>query len=147
MEQLTFSFPDRKKGYTCTCCGSFVKTYIRRFNSNMSIALLVMYKNRSSGFIKVEDYLLSVQSKRCGDFSYLRHYGLIEKKQGLREDGSSRNGYYRITMKGAMFAENNYKVNEKFIIANNKCEGFTGKMVTIKDTLGTKFNYDELMGN
>lgn len=32
------------------------------------------------------------------------------------------------------------------MILNNKFEGFKGKELFIKDVLGKKFNYDELMG-
>ncbi len=145
--QTQITFPDKMKGYECPCCGQFVKVYCRSFNSNMGVALLVLYRNKEKGFVHLENLLTEQGYKRCGDASYLRHYGLIEAKVGERSDKSPRNGHYKITGRGIMFAEGSLTVQEKFLIFNNKIQGFEGKEVSIKDVLGTKFNYNELMGN
>lgn len=147
LEQTLISFPDASKGYKCSCCGSYVRQYTRKFNSNMGIALKALYDHKVNGFVKVEDFLLANGYKRCGDFSYLTHYRLIERMQGKREDNSNRNGYYRLTSLGIMFCEQKWKVQEKFIIFNNKLIGFEGKEVDIKDILKEKFSFQELMQN
>jgi hypothetical protein len=67
--------------------------------------------------------------------------------QGKREDGSKRNGYYRITGRGLMFAEGKLKVHSRFMIFNNTFQGFKGEEIDVKNALGSKFNYDELMLN
>lgn len=138
---------DIDKGYTCSCCGSYVKRYTRSFNANMAIALLLLYKFNMRGFVKVEDFLIKNGQKRCGDFSYLVHYGFLEKQIGKRDDGSKRNGYYKITGRGIMFCEQKIMAHEKFMILNNRFEGFKGKEIDIRQALGKKFNYDEMMGN
>lgn len=145
--QQELIFPDARKGYSCPCCNSFIKTYARRFNVNMSLALLLMYRKKEKGFIKVEDVLLSEGYKRCGDFTYLRHYSLIEKMEGKRDDNSNRNGFYKITPKGELFAENKMTVQDTFLTFQNKLKGFEGNEISIKQALSIKFNYDELMGN
>lgn len=137
---------DIDKGYICQCCGCFVKRYTRSFNSNMAMCLLLLYKFNERGFVKVEDFLIRNGQKRCGDFSYLVHYGFLEKQVGKREDGSSRNGYYKLTGRGMMFVEGKLTAPEKFMILNNKFEGFKGREITIREALGKAFNYDELMG-
>ncbi len=83
--------------------------------------------------------------KRSGDASYLVHYGLIERMDKKREDGSPRNGMYKITGRGIMFVENKSTVKRTFIIYNNRHEGFEGDEINIKDALGKKFDYRELM--
>lgn len=145
LPQTGFDFPDADKGYKCSCCGQLVKRYFRKFNSNMALALIVLYRHKEKGFIHLENTMKELGYKRCGDASYLRHYRLIEKMEGDREDGSPRNGMYKITGLGIMFAEGRSKVQNTFLIYNNKHEGFEGDEITIQDALGTKFDYRQLM--
>lgn len=136
----------RVKEEKCRCCGHIKRTYTRSFNSNMAMCLIALVKYEINGYIKVEDFLLKQGYERCGDFSYLTHYGFLRKQGGLRDDTSTRTGYYQITSAGIMFAENKITAKEHFIICENRLLGFEGKDIAIKDALGTKFNYSELMG-
>lgn len=149
MTQSTLVFPDSKKGYTCPCCGGYVKTYVRKFNSNMALALGILYRHTMNGnhgkFCHLEDLIIKSGKKRCGDFSYLVHYRFIEKCIGKRPDGSSRNGNYRITPQGMMFVEGKCTAPEKFIMDGGKFRGFDGEYITFSQALGNKFNFDELM--
>ena len=142
--QMALFTENKRTGYTCSCCGQFVKLYSRHFNSGMAIALLTLYKHRDKGFVHLEDLMAANGFKRCGDASYLRHYMLIEPYVAKRNDGSNRNGHYRITGLGIMFAENKIKVQERFLTFNNKCEGFEGKEISIIEALGEKYNYQEM---
>lgn len=144
--QIQFDYPDANKGYKCSCCGSYVKTYRRRLNSNMATCLIALVKHKINGFVKIEDFLLEHGYKRCGDFSYLVHWGFIEKMDVKRNDGSKRNGYYKLTGRGLMFVEGKVNAREKIIIRNNTFGGFDGKEeISIKDALGTKFSFEQLM--
>lgn len=146
LPQADITFPNADKGYNCPCCGSYCKRYYRKFNSNMAVALIFLHQRRKMGFIHLENTMIEAGLKRCGDASYLRHYGLIEPMDKERPDGSKRNGYYRITGRGILFAEDKMVVQQTFIIYNNKFDGFEGCAVGIKDVLGDKFNYNEMMG-
>lgn len=134
------------KGYTCEHCGSFVKLYKRSFNANMAVALLTLYRYAPNMFVKAEDLLIKCGRQRCGDFSYLRHYRFIEPQKATREDGSKRNGYYRITALGIMFCEGKVTAPSNFLIIHNNLKGFGGREINIHEALGKKFNYNELMG-
>ena len=148
MSQITiFDGQLKDKGYYCPCCQQYCKRYTRNFNSNMALVIAALHKRQVFSFVHIERWLQVEGFKRCGDFSYLTHFGLLEKAEGKRDDGSSRNGFYKLTKRGIMFAEGEITVLSKFKIFNNKFEGFEGKEITIKDALGIKFNYDELMGN
>lgn len=147
MNQSTLEFPDADKGYCCKICGSFIKAYHRSFNSNMALALLVLYKSGITDYVHLENLLLDNGYKRCGDFTYLIHYRLIERLKEKREDGSKKNGMYKITSLGIMFIESKGSVKSKFIIQNNKLLGFEGADVYIKDVISKKFNFNELMNN
>lgn len=137
---------DYDKGFICDCCGSYVKRYSRHFNSNMAIALILLYRFNVNGFIKVEDFLIKNGQKRCGDFSYLVHYRFLEKQVGKRYDGSKKNGYYRLTSLGILFVEGKIKAHKRFIMLNGKFMGFEGEEITIQEALGKKFSFNELMG-
>lgn len=145
LPQSSITFPDADKGYNCPHCGGYCKRYYRHFNSNMALALIVLYRNLDKGFVHLENLMKEAGYKRCGDASYLRHYRLIEKKEGKRDDGSPRNGMYKITSAGIMFVEGKTKVKAKYVIYKNKHEGFEGDEINIKDALGKKFDYRELM--
>src|SRR5690242_4933622 len=107
---------DYSKGFRCDACGSFVKEYRRSLNANMSLALICLYKYAKNKFVKVEDLLIEKGYKRCGDFSYAKYYGFIESMKGNREDGSPRNGFYRLTAYGCLFVEGKVTAHSKFKI-------------------------------
>jgi hypothetical protein len=136
---------DFEKGFVCEHCESYVKQYTRSFNANMALCILLLYRFNVRGFIKVEDFLIKNGQKRCGDFSYLIHYKFLERQEGKREDGSKRTGYYRLTSLGILFAEGKIGAKRKFVILHNKLMGFEGDDIYIKEALGKKFSYEELM--
>ena len=138
---------DPIEGYFCECCGMFIKKYFRSFNSNMALALIALYKNKDKGYVHIENTLAEMGYKRCGDASYLQHYKLILPLKEKREDGSPKNGHYKITEYGILFVENKLKVSEKFIMFKGKLEGFSGEYLGIEKALGKKFNYSKLMSN
>ncbi len=150
LEQLTLDMPEQKiknlsEGFICEKCGSYCKEYTRKFNSNMALCLVLLHRHKVNGFVKVEDFLLEHGQKRCGDFSYLVHYGFLEKQKVKREDGSKKNGYYRLTGRAILFLDGKITAAEKFKIYHNTFQGFAGKDITLKEALGVKFNYETLM--
>ncbi len=146
--QNELSFPDRKVGYTCSCCGLFVKEYHRKINASMCVVLLLLYRSGKRDFTHVENWLKEIgKSSLRADYHKLRFYGLIEAKKEQRNDSSNRNGYYKLTGLGLLFCEQKIKVKEVCVIFDNKCQGFDGKEVDIVDALGTKFSYKDLMCN
>jgi len=146
MENITPEFIWKAaKGFTCGHCGQFVKLYRRKLNSNMALTLLLLYRSGKRDFVHIENFMQELGYKRSGDFSYLVHWKFLEKKSGNREDGSTRNGHYKLTGLGIMFAEGKITAREKIMIFNNKFEGFDGGEVDIRTALTEKFNYEELM--
>lgn len=142
-----FETHDKDKGYICPCCGLFVKRYKRPFNCNMALLLIYLYKSGERGWVHVEKFLLERKLPRCGDFPKLCLWKFLEKKHEDRDDGSSRNGYYRLTGQALMFVEGKSTAREYAYIFNNKFEGFAGGEITIREALGKRFNYEELMSS
>lgn len=144
-EQKRVSFPDKDKGYFCGCCGLFVKRYKRHINCNMALALIILYREGIRDFVHLENLMISKGYKRCGDASYLIHWKFLERLKEKRDDGSARNGQYKITSLGLLFVEGKVTGKEYALIFNNNVEEFGGKEITIQEALGKKFNYENLM--
>jgi hypothetical protein len=136
-----------KDGCTCPACGQFVKAYKRSITSAMAVGLILLYKY-SADFVHIENFFKSkndLPSSIRGDISKLCHWGLLEKKPGNREDGSTRNGYYRVTHKGELFVSGHIHVEKYAVLYNQRLLEVEGDYITIKDALGNKFNYEKLM--
>ena len=148
---LEFDFPPNIEstiedvGYNCECCGRFIKRYRRKLNSNMALTLVHLYRADVKDYIHVENFLINLGFQRSGDFHKLVLWGLLDKKKGSRDDGSSRNGYYKLNEKSIDFVLGKSKMQEVADIFNGNFEKFEGKEITIKDALGSKFNYNELI--
>lgn len=139
------------KGAICPCCHQDVKMYPRKLSASMGYVLLLLVKYRkSSPYFHVSEFLdsIGVGTSERADWQKLVVWKLIERPEGkVRQDGSKRVGEYKVTQRGIDFAENNLKVHAKAKIYNGKDYGFEGKQVSIKDVLGSKFNYDDLMND
>jgi len=144
--------PLLEDGAHCPTCGRFGKIYARGITGAMAYALILMAQYREKNgdiYFHVEDYFKSlsgIPSSIRGDFSKLKHWGLIRSKAEQREDGSRRNGFYRITDRGVAFVHGGTTASKHIAIYNEEFLGFLDdKRVTIEQCLGKKFNYQELM--
>jgi hypothetical protein len=154
MPEVIFEFPDKPleegrdkydAGCKCPECGSFLKRYRRKLNSNMAFTLLALYKAGVRDFVHVEKWLLKNNHSRSGDFHKLVHFNLLDRLDGKRDDNSTRNGFYRLNGRSIMFCELKLKVKNTAVIFNGKLEKFEGDEVDIISCLGQKFSYQELM--
>jgi hypothetical protein len=83
--------------------------------------------------------------KATNEGTYLLHWGLIEKSDGTNA-AMAPAGTYRPTEKGLRFAHGLERVpTHAHVIPPNKLVGWSDKTTDIKQALGKKFNYDELM--
>lgn len=134
-------------GCICPVCDQTVKVYKRKLTSSMAIALIEIYKYNKKEYMHVESLLkkLDLPASIRGDFPKLRFWGLIKPQRWDREDGSNRNGYYKITDRGIYFVEGKSNEPSHVSIFNNKLVGLSGSYVKINDCLiNNKFNYKEI---
>lgn len=140
---------EMKNGTSCPCCGQFVKLYRRSISSAMAWGLIQMAKQPEGEWVDTTA-LFSRFGKNCPsgvvDFTKLRHWKFVEGLDGEREDGSKRVGKWRVTREGRWFAENRQVAQKYCLVFNNTVYGFEGEFLKIKDCLGNKFNYNELIG-
>lgn len=127
------------QGVLCPCCNQGVKMYHWRLDAQ-SAALLIQFHKKNGEWVHPLDDL----GTNNGNYAKMRHFGLIESKS--KQDKNSRgSGLWRITTKGTNFVLGLDTIAERVRIYNNDAYGFVGNQITIKNALGKKFNYAELM--
>ncbi len=138
-----------EKGEHCPVCGQYVKLYKRKINSSMAHAIIILYhynRNHPAEWMHILEYFTGMKlSTAFGDAPKLRHWGLIEKKEGEKEDGNPDNGYYRITQKGIDFVEKKLQISKYVFLYNNEVKYRGEKLTDIEESLGDKFDYTQLM--
>lgn len=134
------------KSKRCPCCNRLVKVYPRKLNSNMArfLILLVREYKKYPRYYKTRE-LYPKDNKACSDGSYLVHWGLVDKADRSNQ-AMAPAGTYRPTEKGLRFAHGLERVpSHAHVIPPNTLVGWSDKTTDIKQALGKKFNYDELM--
>lgn len=127
------------KGEHCPLCGQHAKLYRRKITSGMAASLISMYGQTRQDWIHVT----SIKS-RSRDHAMLAYWGLIEEMPAQGPHGG-RAGYWRVTDRGCNFLKNRLTVPKYAKVYDGRVLGFDGPGVVIRDALGTKFNYDDLM--
>lgn len=128
------------QGEHCPLCNQNAKMYRRKINSGMAASLIHMHRIApTGGWVHV--HAIGAHSREEGKLAY---WGLAEEQTGAGMHGG-RAGYWRVTDKGRAFLKGTMTVPKYAKVYNGQCYGLEGDLVSIKDALGTKFNYDELM--
>lgn len=137
------------EGVECPCCTQRVQLYRRSITSSMAAVLCIIarlikpYRDfHLENFLKYHTDIASLR----GDAAKLCHWQLLERVIGEREDGNPNTGYYRLTQAGHDFVFKHTIVPKYVAIYNNKTYSFESPdFVNIKDCLGNKFNYHNLI--
>lgn len=133
----------------CPCCDQTVKVYKRNLNSQMARILLIIYRyfetRQDAAWLHVDDYLKNF-AINCRYYSLLEHWKLIEAMQGIRDDGSKRTGFWKITEHGRRFARNEITVKTYFLMYNQAAIGWSAGEISIRESLENGgFNYREIL--
>ncbi len=128
-------------GHRCPCCTQFAKVYRRKLHATMARDLIRVYRTQGHRWF----HLPTVHGKHPGDFAKLAHWGLIEEEPLRHPTDGSRAGWWRVTFPGATFVNGWSRVPKYARIYDGRCLNLTGDPVGIRDCLGDRFNYDELM--
>jgi hypothetical protein len=148
------------EGVICPCCELPAKVYKRKLNSSMAYVLLLMvgeYDMNGGAFMHVPSMINrkrlkpKVAASLRGDYAKLRYWGLIEQeKMPKKPQGEDRHkktsGNWRPTWQGIQFAKGEINVASHAIIYGKRCMRLTEQTTTsVKDSLGDKWDYNELM--
>lgn len=135
---------DTTEGHPCPLCRQLVKIYKRTIYATVARDLIALARHggwEARGWVHVQDKI----GKSSPDLVKTRWWGLVERQEGTREDGSSRVGLWRMTENGLAFVRGSHKVLKYAKVYDNRVLGYDGPHVSIQDCLGRKFSYNDLM--
>ena len=132
------------KGAECPVCTQHVQVYRWSLYSTAGHALILFYRLGGTTEFVHSSSLKALGHKGQGDASRLRNWGLLEEEKVRRPDGG-RSGYWRVTALGEQFVKGVARVPKYAYVYNNRVLKLDGPNVSIKDVLGKKFDYAELM--
>lgn len=139
-ESKTYLREHWEKGCKCPTCGQLVKLYKRKLNSGMAFFLINLYK-AGEGWHHARNLMHGSFSM---DYAMLRRWGLITEQPNTDETKRT-SGFWRITDAGRQFVEETKTVPTRVHIYNDVIVGFSEEHTTIREALGKRFNYNELM--
>lgn len=138
------------QGAFCPCCNQHVKIYKRTIFSSMAMGLILLHKytDPTSDFIHVSELIKRRPGAlNGGTLAKLAYWGLATEKRHSGRDKAKRNsGFWRITKTGVDFANDRITLPKYASTYNQRVLGLSGEQISIRDCLGDKFNYAELMG-
>lgn len=134
----------------------YYQVYKRKISSSMIKAMFYLYKwHKINGFdkwCKLSDYITQFKEPVVvcsGDNPKLRHWGLIEMKSEIdgdvRDDGSDRTGYYRLTQFGNDFLHGKIAVSEYIFVCNKEVIGNSKTLTTVQNCIKNKFNFRDIL--
>ena len=130
-------------GADCPVCTQRVQLYRRKLNAGMAKALIQIYRHAGTEWTRVQDI---PSGPKGGDYAKLRFWGLLEPRGDVSEDGNSA-GWWRVTDKGRAFVLDQAVVPSHVGTYNNKTYPLRDPvtLITVREALGERFKYDELM--
>lgn len=137
------TFARAVKGTHCPCCGQNVKVYRRNLNRSMAWALIYMYRKYGQGWVHVPS--TGHLARLGGDWAKMAFWGVIEEKDEQKDDGNPHAGYWRLTALGSRFVLGQRLKKYVYIYNNQDLQQPSPETVSIREALGKKFDYAELM--
>jgi hypothetical protein len=144
---------ERTEGVTCPCCRQFAKVYRRTIHTAMARSAIDLYQRRAydqrrtmpTSLGPVDGWThLTRTGNPGGDEAKLRYWGLLEQRDAEPEHGRTA-GEWRLTKRGVHFVRDALVVPKYALIYNGDCLGHEEPLIGIRDALGSKFDYEELM--
>jgi len=131
-----------KGGIQCPVCDKNAIVAKRSMVSSAVKALLrlvVLYKHNKN-FYSLSEINVVSSDRGGGNFSALKHWGMIEKMENT--DSSKRSsGYYKPTEKGIAFASNEIPVLKYVRVYNDAVRDREGPSIFVVDAVGQDFDY------
>lgn len=130
-------------GTKCPACGQHAQVYRRKINGRQADAIIALYRKHGMDW----GHVPTIAPRLRGDggmIALLRYWGLVEESPELRDDGG-RAGWWRVTDLGRDFVLNRVTVPKYARIYDSDLLSLEGVQVSIRDALGERFNYEELM--
>jgi hypothetical protein len=137
---IDWLFENARTGTTCPACTRRVKIDPYSIESGW-IDVLAKVDADPDEWVHLQKYKTGSRKEPL-----LRHWGLLERQQGRREDGNPSRGYYRITDRGRLFLRGRLQVPRRILtgLGVTRYEDETD-LVDVHAAYGHRFHYDEFM--
>lgn len=140
----------RVEGVRCPCCNQLAKIYKRSMLSTSARTLIAMYLETrgTDNFIHIPTLVqrrVRDKAHQGGSSTLGAYWGLIEEERERRPDGG-RKGWWRLTPKGLAWVLGRTTIPHYAYTYNSRVVEVSGPPVSIRQALGTGFDYEEMMG-
>lgn len=151
-----------KEGVRCPVCGRYCKVYTYHLHSSMVeclIGLVQVYKRKLKKYSEMSElpkggvwvHVRSVPvrggvaANRGGHLAKCQHWGLVAPKPNDDDPTKRSSGYWRPTQLGINFVNGLDELPSYVLLYQNEVQGVSPKTIHIKEALGKRINYEELM--
>lgn len=142
--EIIFEEDNFSNGTNCPCCNQLVKKYNRKLNSAAALSLISLWKQSSPMGEDVHVSKIEGASSSGGNFAQLERWNLIEAVRNT-DTQKRTSGFWHITLKGERFVKGLVTVPSYVTTYNMETLGFSEEHINIRQALGTKFDYTEMM--
>ena len=135
-------------GCSCPACGQLARVYKRKLNVSMvaSLCWLVRKSGPDLRWVHVNKDAPKWVVRQGGELAKLAHWGLVEAQDKDEDDTSKRtSGLWRPTLTGVDFAYDRIEMPTYAYLYDNRCMELSEETCVVRDALGTRFDYGELM--
>lgn len=136
-----------KAGTKCDCptCGRHAQMYHRKFHASMARQLIELYRLGGTAHYIHASKLIIEGLTGAGDFTKSKYWGLIHSR--INTDANTKsNGQWMLSEAGLAFVRGRLRIPAELLVFDDEVIEASADTITIKDALGTRFNYHELMG-
>lgn len=131
-----------KKDSFCPCCERRTRAWPNTVDSRSAEGLIRAFH---ASRLTVDGWVSPMELLgHPANFHKMKHWGLIETSDERKNDGNSA-GFWRLTEKGELFVLGHVSIQKVAHVFKNRVTRFSGPEWTIRQALGKKFNYRELM--
>lgn len=129
------------EGVHCPCCKQYVRLWKHCINSAITRTLIDMQRRHKKG----QEWIHIMH-----DIGITTMYGIAEfwdliEPHPKCEDGKRASGMWRLTSKGISFVDGFSDIPRYAYVFNNKVYDFSRDRIWVEESLGKKFNYQELL--
>lgn len=132
------------KGVKCPACQQLARVYKRTVTSASARTLIAAVRRHGRDWFHMSTLESAIGNKSRGETAKLVYWGLIEKDPERRDDGGI-SSWFRVTENGRLFMQGSITVPKYALTYDAQLIRHEGPEISIRDALGNKFSYEELM--
>jgi len=129
----------------CPVCDQNCKLYKRKLNAMQASFLCWLVRRFKSNGGEWIDVPREYDRNIGGEYGKLAHWGLAELKANDEDPSKRTSGQWRPTLRGIDFVNELVTVPKYVYLYDNRLYKVSDEQTTIREALGDKFDYEELM--